>query len=48
MKSFMLIVAIATLIVGFSACERISQITQPATPQVEDKSDEISIGVVYR
>lgn len=46
MKSFMLIVAIATLIVGFSACERISQITQPATPEVEVKSDAISIGVV--
>ena len=46
MKSFMLIVAIATLIVAFSACERISQITQPTTPQVDDKSDAISIGVV--
>ena len=46
MKSFMLIIAIATLIVGLSACERISQITQPATPEVEDKSDAISIGVV--
>ena len=42
MKSFMLIVAIATLIVGFSACERIPDITQPT----EDKSGEISIGVV--
>jgi branched-chain amino acid transport system substrate-binding protein len=39
-------VAIATLIVGFSACERISQITQPVTPPVEDESGEISIGVV--
>lgn len=38
--------AIATLIVGFSACERISQITQPVTPPVEDESGEISIGVV--
>ena len=38
--------AIATLIIGFSACERISQITQPATPEIEDKSGEISIGVV--
>ncbi|MYB96621.1 ABC transporter substrate-binding protein [Candidatus Poribacteria bacterium] len=46
MKSFMLIMAIATLIVGLSACERISEITQPATPGVEDKSDAISIGVV--
>ena len=46
MKSFVYIVAIATLIVAFSACERISQITQPTTPQVDDKSDAISIGVV--
>ena len=40
------IVAIAIMIVGFSACERISHITQPATPEIEDKSGEISIGVV--
>ena len=46
MKLFMFIVAIATLIVGFSACERISHITQPTTPDTEDKSGEISIGVV--
>ena len=46
MKSFIFIVAIATLIVGISACERISQITQPAIPEIEDKSGEISIGVV--
>ena len=46
MKSFIFLVAIATLIIGFSACERISEIVQPTTPQVEDKSDEISIGVV--
>ena len=46
MKILTCIVAIATLIVGFSACERISEITQPVTPQVEDKSDAISIGVV--
>ena len=46
MKSFMLIVVITTLIVGFSACERVSQITQPAIPEIEDKSGEISIGVV--
>ena len=46
MKSFILIVAIATLIVGFSACERISHITQPTTPETEDKGSEITIGVV--
>ncbi|MXZ01421.1 amino acid ABC transporter substrate-binding protein, partial [Candidatus Poribacteria bacterium] len=46
MKLFMLIVAIAILIIGFSACERVSQIVQPTTPQGEDKSGEIAIGVV--
>ena len=45
MKSFMLIVAIATLIIGFSACERMSQIVQP-TPEIDDRSGEIPIGVV--
>ena len=42
MKKFTFIVAIATLIVGFSACDRVSQITQPT----ENQTGEISIGVV--
>ena len=46
MKSFIFIVAIATLIVGISACERISQVVQPDTPQTEETTGEISIGVV--
>ena len=46
MKSFISIIAIAILIIGFSACERVSQITQPPMPEMEDKSGEISIGVV--
>ena len=46
MKSLAFIIAIAILIVGFSACERISQTIQPATPQIEDGSGEISIGLV--
>ena len=46
MKSFAFIVAIAVLIIGFSACERVSQIVQPTTPDTEDKSQEIFIGVV--
>lgn len=46
MKLFTFIVAITTLIIGFSACDRVSQIVQPTIPQVEDKSDEITIGVV--
>ncbi len=46
MKSFTFIVAMALLIIGFSACERVSEIVQPATPPVENKSEAISIGVV--
>ena len=38
--------AIVVLIVGFSACDRISQIIEPATPQMTEISEEISIGVV--
>ena len=38
--------AIAILIIGVSACERMSEIVQPVTPQMEDKSEEIVIGVV--
>ncbi|RKU21296.1 hypothetical protein C6499_22030 [Candidatus Poribacteria bacterium] len=46
LKLFTFIVAITTLIIGFSACDRVSQIVQPTIPQVEDKSNEITIGVV--
>ena len=46
MKSFVFILAIAVLIVGVSACERVSQIVQSVTPEIEDTGDEISIGVV--
>ena len=38
--------AIVVLTVGFSACERVSQITQPDASQITDPSEEISIGVV--
>ena len=46
MKIFAFIGAIAILVVGFSACERISQIVQPTTSQIEDENNEIPIGVV--
>jgi branched-chain amino acid transport system substrate-binding protein len=46
LKSFVFILAIAVLIVGVSACERVSQIVQSVTPEIEDTGDEISIGVV--
>ena len=46
MKSFVFIAAIATLIVGVSACERVSKIVQPVTPQMEGTGEAISIGVV--
>ena len=38
--------AIVVLIVGFSACDRVSQIVQPTTPQITETSADISIGVV--
>lgn len=46
MKTFRVIVAIATLIIGFSACERVSQMVQPTTSQIESDSNEFTIGVV--
>jgi branched-chain amino acid transport system substrate-binding protein len=44
--AFMLPVAIAALIVGLSSCDQISQIVQPTTPQTQEPSEEITIGVV--
>ena len=38
--------AIVVLIVGFSACDRVSQIVQPTTLQMTEVSADISIGVV--
>ena len=46
MRTFAFILTIVISVVGFSACERVSQIVQPATPEIEDKSGEIPIGVV--
>ncbi len=43
---FIFLFAIAVFIVGFSACERVSQIIEPAAPQITETRDEISIGVV--
>ena len=37
---------IVVLIIGFSACDRVSQIVQPTTPQMTEVSADISIGVV--
>ena len=44
--SFVSFFAIVVLIIGFSACERVSQIAQPTTPQMAETGEEISIGVV--
>ena len=44
--TFAFLSVIIVLIAGLSACERISQITQPTTPQMAEPSGEISIGVV--
>ena len=46
LRTFAFILTIVISVVGFSACERVSQIVQPATPEIEDKSGEIPIGVV--
>lgn len=43
---FAFLFLIAGLIVGFSACERVSEIVQPTTPQMTETREEISIGVV--
>lgn len=44
--TFTFLSVIIALIAGLSACERISQITQPTTPQMIAPDGEISIGVV--
>ena len=38
--------AIIALAIGFSACDRVSQIIDPAAPQMTETSKEISVGVV--
>ena len=44
--SFAFLFVSIVLIVGFSACDRVSQMVQPTTPQVTESSEEIAIGVV--
>ena len=44
--TFTFLSVIIALIAGLFACERVSQITQPTTPQMAEPSEEISIGVV--
>ena len=44
--TFTFLSVIIVLIAGLSACERVSQITQPTTPEMVEPSAEISIGVV--
>ena len=44
--TFTFLSVIIVLIAGLFACERISQITQPTTPEMVEPSEEISIGVV--
>ncbi len=38
--------AVTVLILGLSACDRVSQIVQPTTPQMTEASEDISIGIV--
>ena len=42
----MFLFAITALIIGLSACDRVSEVVQPVTPQMTETSQEISIGVV--
>ncbi len=44
--AFAFVLATVVLIVGFSACDQVQQLLLPATPQIEELSEEISIGVV--
>ena len=44
--AFTFLSVVIVLIAGLSACERVSQITQPDAPQMAKPSKEISIGVV--
>ena len=44
--TFTFFVAIIAMIAGLSACDRVSQIIQPATPQIAEPGAEILIGVV--
>ena len=43
---FVFVIAIVTLIAGFSACDQIGQLLVSAPPEMEDVSAEIPIGVV--
>ena len=43
LKTFTLIIAIATIIVGLSACEQVTEVIQSST---KEQSNEITIGVV--
>lgn len=43
---FAYLFTVTVLMLGLSACDRISQIVQPTTPQITEDSEDISIGVV--
>ncbi len=43
---FASVLAIAALIVGFSACDQLGQLLLPTTPQMEELTGEIPIGLV--
>lgn len=44
--AFTFLSVVIVLIAGLSACDRVSEIIQPAAPQITEPSKEISIGVV--
>ena len=41
------VLTIVALIIGFSACDQVGQLLVPIPPQMEEPSEEISIGLVY-
>ena len=44
--TFTFLFLVSALIVGLSSCDRVSEIIQPATPQITEPTEEITIGVV--
>ena len=47
MTKYAFVLTIVALIIGFSACDQVGQLLVPIPPQMEEPSEEISIGLVY-
>ena len=44
--TFTSLFTLAVLMIGFSACDRISEVVQPSAPEMAEPSEEISVGAV--